>query len=287
MMRQISCAISGARPSVASSRISSRGLVMQRAADRQHLLLAAGELLAAVAAAARRGAGTSRARARRSSRAARRVPGRAAITRFSTHRSGWGRCRGPRARRRCRAARSSSGGARSCRAPQAIRTAPRAATRPISVRISVVLPMPLRPIRPTVSPRADRKIDAVQDVARAVVGVQAARLDEQRASCGVVRRRDRRCCTAGSRRGPRPAAPLAITLAVDHHGDPVGDREHRVHVVLDEQHRVRRPCSVREQRRPCARLSAGPCRRAARRAAAPSARSPAPSRSRAGAARRG
>ena len=50
MVRQISWATSGARPSVASSmRIRSR-VGHQRAADRQHLLLAAGELVAAVAA---------------------------------------------------------------------------------------------------------------------------------------------------------------------------------------------------------------------------------------------
>ena len=48
MMRQISRAISGASPSVASSRISRSGFVMQRAADGEHLLLAAGELPAAV-----------------------------------------------------------------------------------------------------------------------------------------------------------------------------------------------------------------------------------------------
>src|ERR1044072_118912 len=45
-MRQISCATSGARPSVASSRMSRSG--QERPADRNHLLLAAGELLAAV-----------------------------------------------------------------------------------------------------------------------------------------------------------------------------------------------------------------------------------------------
>ena len=40
--------ITGARPSVGSSMISRRGFVQQRARDRQHLLLAAGELPAAV-----------------------------------------------------------------------------------------------------------------------------------------------------------------------------------------------------------------------------------------------
>ncbi len=49
--RQISARISGARPSVASSRIKQARIGHQRAADRQHLLLAAGKLVAHAAAA--------------------------------------------------------------------------------------------------------------------------------------------------------------------------------------------------------------------------------------------
>ena len=41
----------GASPSVASSRMMSRGFVIKRPANRQHLLLATGELIAAVGAA--------------------------------------------------------------------------------------------------------------------------------------------------------------------------------------------------------------------------------------------
>ena len=48
MVFQISSRMMGARPSVASSRISRRGLVTERAADGQHLLLAARKLVAAV-----------------------------------------------------------------------------------------------------------------------------------------------------------------------------------------------------------------------------------------------
>jgi hypothetical protein len=47
-MRQISRAINGARPSVASSRISTIGVGHQCAADGEHLLFAAGELLSTV-----------------------------------------------------------------------------------------------------------------------------------------------------------------------------------------------------------------------------------------------
>ena len=89
--------ITGARPSVGSSITSSRGFEQQRAADRQHLLLAARQLRAAVAACARPGAGTSRRRGRPRACAAR--PG--AASRRPTARA---RRAGPAARRRCRAA---------------------------------------------------------------------------------------------------------------------------------------------------------------------------------------
>ena len=32
--------------------------------------------------------------------------------------------------------------------------------------------------------------------------------------------------------------PSAITRAFGHHGHPVGDGEHEIHVVLDQQHRM-------------------------------------------------
>ena len=70
-------------------------------------------------------------------------------------------------------------GSRVTSAP-AIDTLPaRARTSPMMVRISVVLPMPLRPIRPSASPRRERERDAAQDVALVVVGVQIARFDQR------------------------------------------------------------------------------------------------------------
>jgi hypothetical protein len=66
------------------------------------------------------------------------------------------------------------------RVGQPVTSWPRTRTRPAArrhepqhVRISVVLPMPLRPMRPTASPAMHGEVDAVQHVARAVVGVQA------------------------------------------------------------------------------------------------------------------
>ena len=39
----------------------------------------------------------------------------------------------------------------------------------------------------------------------------------------------------------RSGVPVAIDAAVDEHADAVGEREHRLHVVLDEQDRVGAP----------------------------------------------
>ena len=71
----------GARPFERLVEQQQRRIGHQRARDRQHLLLAAGELVAHVARAARRGAETARRRPRRSQR-----PGRAATVRFSSTR---------------------------------------------------------------------------------------------------------------------------------------------------------------------------------------------------------
>ncbi len=129
------------------------------------------------------------------------------------------------------------------------------------------------------------EVDAVQDVAR------------RRSRCGGPRAsrsgtslmpgspcRDRLPAPRGWR-GSAPAAPLASTRPFDHHGETVGDREHRVHVVLDQQDRVV-SARRREQLDHARAIPRRPCRPAARRAAAPRARWRAPSRSRAGAARR-
>ena len=143
----------------------------------------------------------------------------------------------------------------------------RGRTRPTNVRTSVVLPMPLRPIRPMVSPPAMRKRDATQDMALAVVGV------EPRASSkGVDVSADGIRHALRDRRPARwcwrelPPACLGQHRAFGHHRHPVGDREHDVHVVLDQQHRV---LACEAAGPPCARFPRRPCRRAARPAAAP------------------
>ena len=134
----------------------------------------------------------------------------------------------------------------------------------------------------------DSKVHPVQHVARAVVRVERAGLEDRvvhgRVPEGSATSPRYACRTA---RLARIAAGLAAFehLAIHHHRDAVGDGEHRVHVVLDEQHRVvaREPLQAA---RPSVPPPPRPFRRAARRAAGLRARSRAPSRSRAGAVRR-
>ena len=155
------------------------GVGHQRAADGQHLLLAAGQLGAAVAAAARRGAETSAARARRSSRAGRRV--RAPPSPGSRAPSGWEKCRGLPARRRCPGARCDAAPRRSSPAPSPCTSPWRGGTRPSMRAQQRGLAHAVAAHQPDRLAAPDRcEIDAVQDVARAVKRVQAARLEQRR-----------------------------------------------------------------------------------------------------------
>ena len=63
----------------------------------------------------------------------------------------------------------------------------RRGTRPMIDFIVVVLPAPLRPSNVTTSPSAHVEIDAVQDVAFAVPGVQAVDLKHGASGIGVPR----------------------------------------------------------------------------------------------------
>ena len=97
----------GARPSESSSIISRRGRAISAAADRDHLLLAAGEVAAQRGRAARAGAGTGRARAPGRPRPRPAVAAsEGAEQQLIAHRSSPGTAAGLRARGRCRARRS-------------------------------------------------------------------------------------------------------------------------------------------------------------------------------------
>ena len=145
----------------------------QRAGEREHLLLAAGERA--------RPAGRARVRDPREVprhpldvRRDRRAPGgcrrRAAGSPRPTARR---RCRGPRARARCRAARPPPG-------PPRERLARRRGSRPLRwtvpeiARSVVVLPAPFAPSTATIAPSGDLERDAVQRLHRAVAGLDVA-----------------------------------------------------------------------------------------------------------------
>ncbi len=88
--------------------------------------------------------------------------------------------------------------------------------------------MPLRPSRDTASPSRDREVDAEQRLRAAVAGLQPR--DTQHrvvAQIGGAHRRvgaDGGGCAAGDDGAPHQ------------HGHAVGQGEHRIHVVLHQQH---------------------------------------------------
>ena len=122
----------------------------QRPADRQHLLLAAGELRAAGSAALARAAGRCRRRARASIRRSRPCGWRAAGARRPSARASNAV---PAARSRRRGARSGAAAGRRCPRRRRVMAPPVGRTSPVTVLHSVDLPMPLRPTTAT-TPRS-------------------------------------------------------------------------------------------------------------------------------------
>ena len=118
-------------------------------------------------------------------------------------------------------------------AAKADRAGLRPASSPMIERTVVVLPMPLRPSSVATSPGCDREVDAEQDLAGAVAGL-AGRRPRAAKSCGLLAEVGR---APPDWRGSPRACRVAMTPPVDQHRDAVGEAEHRVHVVLDQQHR--------------------------------------------------
>ena len=163
-----------------------------------------------------------------------------------------GRRRGPAGCRRGRRGRAGRPARPSRRAPPKRIAAGRGREQADqSVRISVVLPTPLRPMTATISPRPTSRSTPEQHRAGAVAAAQAFDREE-----GVIRHgrsRDR------SPRRPRwPSISEIVPCREDgaevQHGDPRRDLLHEGHVVLDHEdgHAVaverraasRRSCSV-------------------------------------------
>ncbi len=163
----------------------------------------------------------------------------------------------------------------------------RAGVSPMIERTVVVLPMPLRPISVTISPGRDGKRHAEQHLAQAVGGFDAGDFEHGLshssgpllffaeiglAHLGIG------ADDVGRARGDH--------AAIDQHRDAVGEREHRLHVVLDQQDGV-----VAFQRlqhgHHARRILRGRAPPSARRAAACAACSRAPWRAPAAGARHG
>ena len=163
MVRQISSRMMGARPSVASSRMSRRGLVMQRAADGQHLLLAARELVAAIGQPLGQARERAPARARTVQRRWPRVPAALGDRQVLRHAEAGEDAAALRHVGDAAPGDRDRSAGRHVLAVEQHLAARAAAPGPSACAISVVLPMPLRPIRPMVSPARDRERDAAQD----------------------------------------------------------------------------------------------------------------------------
>ena len=106
-------------------------------------------------------------------------------------------------------------------------TRPTGGTSPMIALHVVERPTPFRPRRLTISPCTDAEVHALQDVALAVERVEVVDGEHQcagGAEVGVLHRpvgADVRGRTGGD------------DLAIDQHGDDVGQVEHDAHVVLD------------------------------------------------------
>ena len=146
----------------------------QRAADREHLLLAAGELVAHVVGALRQ------AREQREHPLERPRLARAAAVvgerdEVLAHRQVGEDLPALGHERDAACARCGPADGRSMRSPRNVIAPPRAGVRPRIERTVVVLPMPLRPSSVATSPARISSDDAEQHLARAVGGLEASR----------------------------------------------------------------------------------------------------------------
>ena len=99
------------------------------------------------------------------------------------------------------------------------------------VATSVVLPMPLRPSTASAPPSASVKRDIGQHDRLAVAGGQS--VDAQELSHAGLAEIDLAHARIGGDLGGRA---FDQHRAVHQHGDALGEAEHHVHVVLDQQH---------------------------------------------------
>ena len=132
-----------------------------------------------------------------------------------------------------------------------------AGVSPMIERTVVVLPMPLRPISVTISPGAMASDMPNSTWLQAVAGLDVVDLEQR----GVSHARRLLLAEIGLAHlgigADRLRRAGGDDAAVDQHGDAVGEREHRLHVVLDQQD-GQLALELAQQSRPCARISSGP-----------------------------
>src|SRR6266566_7603612 len=117
--------------------------------------------------------------------------------------------------------------------------------------MSVVLPIPLRPSIATLSPAG---IASETSESTTASPYPAVRPSMTRRS-GIQGLPEIDCLDAGVARN-LSRQPIGKQRTVDQYGNPIGKREHQVHVVLDQQHgHVLRQC--RDRRKDVAALAFG------------------------------
>ena len=191
-----------------SSSSSSFGSRHQRAADREHLLLAAGHRARLLRLALLAGAGTARRRARGRRRCSRVAAQVGAELEVLAHGHAREAAAGPRATARCPSRTISCGGVlRDLLARRSGSSPSRGGVRPEIERSVVDLPAPLEPISVTLSPSSTVERDALERLDVAVVGVDVLDLEERhRRSARLAACRGRPRRRAGWR-APRRARP--------------------------------------------------------------------------------
>src|SRR5215472_6431296 len=119
-------------------------------------------------------------------------------------------------------------------APSNVTAPPVGGSRPMTARIVVVLPMPLRPISVTTSPAPTVKLTSNSTCAGPYPACRCATESRPVIRSFHLVAEVRRChLRIGAHLLRRAAREQA---AVDEHRDAISEREHRGHVVLDQHH---------------------------------------------------
>ena len=129
----------------------------------------------------------------------------------------------------------------------------RAGSRPMSARISVLLPTPLRPSTPTISPALTSMLTLLQHVAGGVARAQAGGGDQRVHRSGLAEIDASHVLM----RGDLIDRPLSEYAALMQHRDPLRDLAHESDVVLDDDDCQAARIEVLKQLSPVCSVSSG------------------------------